>query len=292
MTTAAPADLPFAAPTHPYDGLPMVVISGVGRSGTTALRKSLGLHPRLHSTGHENNIVYDVLALARLNCTAPSRRFAMLVDDPTYDAHFRALLLGLLWPRPRTDPGRPDALLALSDLTPDRADYLVRLVPGVRIVYLVRNGIEVIASRLRYDGFRHFTFEQNCDTWSGAHDMARWGEPCGNFHLLRHERLLPPHGPERTLNELLSFLGLDPNPTVLAHLRDTAYHPTSEAKPTQTPAEILASRAERWADWSDLQRGYFERSCSATMEHFGYPVPWHAGAPVIARNISARAGVA
>lgn len=62
---------------HPYDVLPLLLISGVGRSGTSALRFSLGVHRDVQYTGTENNIIHDVMTVALRNCTMASRKTAM-----------------------------------------------------------------------------------------------------------------------------------------------------------------------------------------------------------------------
>ena len=113
-------DAPWRTARHPYESVPLIVISGVGRSGTTALRESLGLHPDVHSTGRENNIIYDVAdtALAAIDSavahavkerglgtwvgSAAVARAARM--NPTYAPDPHALPLAMLAPAER----RPD----------------------------------------------------------------------------------------------------------------------------------------------------------------------------------------
>ncbi len=261
---------------HPYANVPLVLISGVGRSGTTALRESIGLHPEIHSSERENNIIYDVLDTALRNCTVQSRRYAMRVTDDEYDGAFRRLLLSLLWPAPRACA--TSRLLAFSDLTPERADYLVRLFPGVRIIYVVRNGIEVIASRMRYDGFRHQPFDTHAAVWSLAQHMARWGQDRADFQLIRHENVIAEGGPERETGRICDFLEIPFAPGCAENLRRRNYHPTPELKPGAGSAP-LASRAQRWRDWSEEQLGIFESKCADAMSYFGYERPWTADGP-------------
>jgi hypothetical protein len=261
---------------HGYSSVPLVLISGVGRSGTTALRESLGLHPDVHSTERENNIIYDLLDVAHRNCTAQSRRYAMRVSDADYDAAFSRLVLSLLWPTPR-EPA-PSRLLAFSDLTPDRAGYLVRLFPGVRIVYVVRNGIEVVASRMRYDGFKHQPFDAHAGVWSRAMQMAQWGEQRDDFLLVRHENLIADTGPEDETARICRFLALPYAEACARNLREKEYHPTPERK-AAAPA-LLARRSQRWRDWSPDELDVFDATCSEAMDYFGYERPWRPGSLV------------
>lgn len=265
-------------PSHPYDHVPLTVLSGVGRSGTTIVREALSRHPDLDSTNLENNMLLDVLEAAHRNCTIPARRHAMRVADKVYDAHFRSLVLRLLWPRPRHECDRPTRLLAYSNLMPDAADYLVRLFHNVRIIYIVRNGIEVISSRMRFEHFRHKEVESHCSTWCGAHDMARWGEGRREFLMVRHEWLAERNGPDRMMGAILPFLGLRDHAPCVEAFGEGLIHPTSdrhaaaiEAKNVQ---DALRERAKRWRSWSDEERAAFTSRCAKAMAYFGYEVPW------------------
>ncbi|MHC4141730.1 MAG: sulfotransferase [Planctomycetota bacterium] len=264
--------------THAYDDIPLVVLSGVGRSGTFALRDALGRHAQVHSTGSENNILYDLLSTAQRNCTIEARRIAMQVDQATYDRLFHDLILNLLWPEPRTE--LPRQLLAFSNLLPDRAAYLCRLYPGqvgaakVRIVYLVRNGIEVVSSRLRFGNFVDLPFRQHCEVWARSVEMAEWGRDRDDFLLLRHERLLVAETLSESLDAFWTFAGLPAEPKIFERLLNVCYHPTSEDD-ANSPGETLRKRADRWRDWTDEQRRTFADVCGETMRYWGYEMPWH-----------------
>lgn len=270
---------------HPYGDIPLIVLSGVGRSGTFAVRDALGLHPRIHSTGTENNIIFDLLDAAHRNRTIEARRVAMKVDDATYHRRFRELILNLLWPEPRPEP--PLRLLAFTNLLADRAEELCRIFPGVRVVYLVRNGIEVVSSRLRFDSFAGLPYQQHCRVWSRSVEMAEWGRDREDFLLLRHERLLAPETLAETLDTLWSFTCLPPEPRCCDRLLKTCYHPTSDDGKDRPPGEVLRRRADRWRDWTDEQRQTFAEICGDAMRYWGYEMPWDA-APALSRTAGAR----
>ncbi|MBX3360240.1 MAG: sulfotransferase [Phycisphaeraceae bacterium] len=286
----AQAPLPSTRPpTHPYDRVPLTILSGIGRSGTTILRQALSKHPDLDSTNLENNIILDLLEAASRNRTIPSRFHALRVPEAIYEAHFAALLLRLLWPCPRART--PERLFAYTNLTPQGADQLLRLFPHARIIYIVRNGIEVVGSRLRFAPFSSRDVGSHAQTWRTAHDMARWGEHRPEFLLVRHEWLLAPDGPERMMRAILPFLGLPHHTPCTDHFRSELVHPTSdrpdsilEAK-ARTPASqntpinlSLSDRAERWKDWNPDDRLAFDQTCAEAMAYFGYTVPWNTTA--------------
>jgi hypothetical protein len=258
---------------HPYEGLPLVLACGVGRSGTTALRHGLSAHPDVHSTGNENNIVYDVLATARHNCTFPSRKATMHVARPAYDRQFRLLLLNLLWPEPRRGRRRPQALLASCDLTAERADYFVRAFPGGRMVYIVRNGIAVVASRMTHPNFEPDGFEAHCRRWRAARDMAEWGEGRDDFLLVRQEDFLAVETAEAAVREMLGFMRLRECRACVEVLTKRRFHPTEAKGEGEAAGQDLEKRKERWRLWTEEQREMFREICGPAMEYFGYEMP-------------------
>lgn len=262
----------MTSPAHPYADTPLILIGGIGRSGTTALRTSLGLHRSIHSTERENNIIQDVLAAALDNCTIPSRVYGMRVDQETYNGQFRQLLLSLLWPEPREAPTAAAArLLAYSNLQPRTAAYLADVFPESKIIWIVRNGIEVIASRMRYKGFADQPFEEHCRVWNRSMEMARWGEGSDSFLLVRHETLLTRDGVEREFGRVFEFVGLEADEGCIEGMVTERHHPTDDA------AADLAERSERWWDWSEAQREVFVSLCGEAMAYFGYRIPEPSG---------------
>lgn len=269
--------LRWTAPLHPYTNIPLTLLTGVGRSGTTALRESLGRHPDLHSTERENNILYDLLGVAQRNAASPSRRYAMRVDDRGFALAFQQLVLSLLWPSVREHP--PARLFAFSNLTPELAAYLTSVFPASRIMLIVRNGIEVVASRMRFESFRHLPFESHAAVWQCTAELARWGEGRPDFLLLRHERFIAPGGASGELSRISEFLGLPDHPACAETLAGTTYHPTSDPAATlATPAsgDSIHLRRERWRLWSSAQVQTFTQTCAGAMRYFGYELPWNS----------------
>ncbi len=259
---------------HPYEGLPVILAAGVGRSGTTALRHALEAHPLLDATGCENNIIFDVLETARQNCTYPSRRGTMRVARPAYDRQFRLLLLNLLWPEPRRGQARPRMLLAATDLTVDRAEYFAEAFPGGRIAYIVRNGIEVLSSRLTHPNFKDVPFEEHCRIWQRAAELAAWGGERADFALVRHEALLQPDPARAAIAAMLVRLRLPFEEACVSVVTKKQFHPTAFSAESTADAADLTRRQERWRLWTDDQRRVFETLCGKAMQSLGYALPW------------------
>ena len=262
---------------HPYSKVPPILVSGVGRSGTTALRLSLGLHPKIVYNMAENNIVMDLLATGLRNCTYPSRKASMQMSQRKYDKTFRNTLLSVLFPQPAPFRPLPKAWMAHSDITLPLAGYLRQLFPALRIVYIVRNGIEVVSSRMLFEGFKDRPFEWQCEVWGKAAEMIRWGTTQDHFFLIRHEDLLSQNTSSRVLDNLWTFLGLKPEQRCADALRNQRYHPTKSPLEAAAAEDNLQTRAQRWQFWSEAERQCFTAHCAEAMTFLGYDLPWQSG---------------
>jgi len=252
------ADITPMESPHPYEDLPMLVLTGVGRSGTTALRKALSTHPGIISTGHEHNVAFDVLECARRNRTEFSRRYAMQTSDARHDALFRGLLFDLVFPDPQpAAQGR--CTMLFTNLFPETATYLTEAFPKAKIVCLVRDGVEVIASRKKHEHFGGDDFERHCRIWTNAADMLAWSQGRDDAMLIRHEHLRA--DPELLCARIASFVGLENDAGAAKHLCEHTYHPTNHDGPA-------------WASWSSAERRTFEEICSQSMKKLGYTIPW------------------
>lgn len=259
---------------HPYVKTPPLVLSGVGRSGTTALRMSLGRHSNIVYNGAENNIVMDILQTALHNCSYPSRKASMQMSPSRYNKAFRNLILGMLYPRPVLRITKTGRWMVSTDITPPLAEYLKELFPEMRLIYLVRNGIEVVSSRMVFDGFRERPFSWQCEIWARAEPMIRWGLEQDYFYLIRHESLLDRESVSQVFGDLWRWLGLKDDSRCLETLTGSIYHPTSFANEDSSKACDLRNRTSRWEFWDDEQRDIFVKHCSSAMAFLNYKIPW------------------
>lgn len=264
---------------HPYVAVPPIVLSGVGRSGTTALRMSLGTHPDIIYNRAENNIVMDILQTGLHNCTYPSRKVSMQMSQCRYDKAFRNLILNVLYPRPPLAMTLPKRWLTSTDINPCLVRYFRQLFPDTRLVYLVRDGVEVVSSRMVFDGFKDRPFTWQCEVWAKAEEMIRWGVGEDYFYLIRHESLLEPKSIQRVLSDLCSWLGLKYDTQCAEALSNNTYHPTTFGGEAASAARDLHSRKSRWEYWTDEQREIFVKICSSAMDYLGYEIPWCARTP-------------
>ena len=148
------------------------------------------------------------------------------------------------------------------------------------IANIFRNGIEVVASRMTHSHIgTRFDFEQHCVAWSHALDSIQWGAEKPNFVPFPHHDLLDVKSTESLFQQVLDQIEIaDPQPCVgFVHSNVINTNNSPKLQPT-TGADStnanLASRSERWRDWSQEQRQVFETKCGEAMSQLGFKVPW------------------
>jgi hypothetical protein len=252
----------------------MVLLTGVGRSGTRAVHRALGSHLAIDSTDCENNVLGDVLEASWRNCTMRSRVEAMRAARNDYLAHFRALLFSLLWPE--TDFSAPEMVMAYSALpSVEVAEHYFDVFPGGRLIALIRDGVEVVALRMLHDSFGAQPFENHCMAWTRQAQIAHWAESRRGATILRHERLLNRANAEKSLSAVWSLLRVEPCQSAIDLLVSAEpVHPTQHPSENAIEASDLQARRNRARHWCDEQREVFEELCGEMMQTLGYSLPW------------------
>ena len=258
--------------------------AAIGRSGSTILRRSIGLHPDVYYNGKENNLIQDIAEVAHRNCTQHSRVVAMEVDQPTYNAAFGNLICSLVWPDQELCK-RPVHFAAINP-TESNLDYLGEMFPEFKLVCLVRNGIEVVCSRLKFDSFSHLDFRSHCQTWMRIEQMLEWGEKNPDrFFLFRHEWTYEPKLIESKIDEMFRWAGMRSSQAVIDNILNV-----NDCMPTtQAPKEFVQmtererrdyfrAKGERWRSWKAEERNDFVEICGGLMKRLGYPIPFEGSA--------------
>jgi len=258
-------------------------LCGVGRSGTTVFRTALGQHPEIYYNGKENNAVHEILNVAQRNCTMASRKYAMEVDQNRYDEIFRQTIEALTWP----DAGQRDLPTRLAAINPagEQLDYLRQVFPGSKIICLVRNGIEVVSSRMAFESFSKNSFESHCNVWNRSCPVIEWGQNNpDHFRLFRQEWFYQGDVLRERLNEMFDWANLCPSDLTLNHITQTLPHPTSGgdtiasedfgATSDDEKERYFLSKRDRWKSWGADQREMFAGTCGDFMKTLGYEIPW------------------
>ncbi len=260
---------------HPLENIRLILVTGQGRSGTTVLTKALAAHPDIYSNRVESNVMLQVLEVVQTNLTKKSHVAQMQVTRERHDLLFRCLLLHLQFPVENSDfPQKPSAISTYSAIRPDLTEYASAIFPGMHFVCIVRNGIEVVSSRMAHRNMRVHAFDDQCRAWAVAPKMVRWGEGRTDFSLIRQEQLLDPESCRATFSDLFEQVGLDDHPGSADYVMENQWNQTVIEAEVEADRGDLNKRNERWKFWDDNQRQTFVDICGSSMEYFGYEIPW------------------
>lgn len=261
-----------------------VFVVGCPRSGTTLVGRCLGGHPDL-ATGDESIVLTDFWRmLIELHFGANPRAWAPLRDVvplpefvETIGAFTDRVLRGFLRDR---DPSRTRYV----DHTPWYAGcipLLDALYPDCRVVHVVRDGRDVVASLSRsYElGFAWCgaTIARRASVWTRLVGAALHHGPrlSGNRYLeVRYETI--ERDPEGTLRHIVEALGERWHAGVLEALAVAHASPSRADAPLATRARdgtvSLRPRAARARDetWSDDDREAFARVAGTLQSRLGY----------------------
>lgn len=264
---------------------------GAGRSGTVALLRALGTHPEILSiAGGEIPILMSIGRVAYLlehgeqkeyfleQTKVPQKYFysklRRLCFESSIGPHYgyRKLIKAILknptgYIRKRywcvkTFPGEEAALGLLS------------LYPLARFVYLVRNGINVVHSRTKFQHFRDREFAEHCRSWSAAVNRFEYLQDFGAALLVQQEELVDVPG--RTTQKICTHLSVSVDDRPVDYLKNTLVHSLSDEETHESVdvKKILNSRAPVYETWTEDQQKIFKDICGNTMEKLKYELPF------------------
>ncbi len=286
---------PEPPPQAPYTSLPdfsanLVLVVGVGRSGTTALHQALGYHPDLIDAPSEAPLERSI-AVAHGTMIDRPAKFVTYVKRQTKVpwTHVQLSRRNMIF---EAAFGTPAGAPILDRRAADRGDVddatrWVAKVGGIsrkgllgfndvfedfRTVYIHRSGIDAVASRTKFYGFSDKSFAENCETWARtALDMDTVTNN-SRATVVKHSDLL--RHPEDLFDAVLAGLDLGPSAAPAAHARESITHPTQDADGQQSVRDHFDARAPAHETWTDEEKRTFVEICGPSMERLGYDIPF------------------
>jgi hypothetical protein len=268
-----------------------VFLVGAGRSGTIALFRALGTHPEILSIpGGEIPILMSIgRAASPLDHGKQKEYFLEQTKIPKqyYYSQLKRLcfessvgpyygyrkLIKTMIKSPskylrkrywcvKTFPGQ------------EAAQGLLSLYPRARFVYLVRNGINVVHSRTKFQHFQDREFAEHCQTWSSA--VTRF-EYLLNFEaavLVQHEELV--EDPGRVIQKICTHLAVSSDDSPASYLKNTLVHSLSDEQTRESVdvKKIMDARSPVYEDWTKEQQNIFKDICGNAMEKLKYEIPF------------------
>lgn len=258
-----------------------IFVYGIGRSGTSALLRALGEHPDFDASsasGEAPFIGRFIEFLDEFEVNSPVHEYNVAnykLDEASRSRVFARMLAALhCSPERKKDPKR--FWTSKVSFNARSVDRLETIFPRFGLLYIVRNGVEVVNSASKFSGFQSMSFEQLCVRWVGSARQTRFAEARSDVAMMRHEDLIA--DPHRVLGDAFRKLNVPasdrPAEFIATNVFNSSFSPTERDGDASVARDTLADRrAGAWEAWTDEERSTFLRVCEDEMRRLGFEVP-------------------
>lgn len=257
-----------------------IFVSGIGRSGTSAVLASLAEHKSMHNyprVGEAPFITSFLNFLVDYEDKSPNAEYNKknyrLSDSERGNAMADFMVLNQCG-RKLEEESEKKFWITKTSLLETSFEKAEEVFGEVRCVYIMRNGIEVINSARKFVGFKNLTFTEHCKRWMDNIEYCRYlhGRPlCA---IVEHGKLVK--DPVATYRKIFEEIGLEDDPApanwIASNLFNSSFDETSKGIAT---SKVFDNRTmEAWNEWSDEERAEFIETCDPIMQEFGFLRPY------------------
>ncbi|CAJ0573368.1 unnamed protein product, partial [Mesorhabditis spiculigera] len=198
---------------------PFIFIGGVPRSGTTLMRAMLDAHPDVRC-GEETRVIPRILGL-RGQWRKSDREWNRLqqagVTNEVINAAVASFIVQIIAGHGAAAP----RLCNKDPFTMKSAQYITEIFPNAKMLFMIRDGRatvhSIISRKVTITGFDLSDYRQCLQKWNAAiQAMLEQCNAVGDKCLKIHYEQLVLH-PEKQMREILNFLDLPWNSSVLHH---------------------------------------------------------------------------
>jgi hypothetical protein len=257
---------------------PVLMIHGIyQRSGTVYLGELLRLHPKIHAYPND---VWEIPLLQNIEglLQMQSAFFQEYVQNKDrLDSAFLLPLLGASFLRYMHSFADPSKVLLLKQPSVRNLCFFNALFPDEKLVLLIRDGRDVVASVIRT--WPEIPFETACNKWNEAalqiiqfQNMSEEFQP--SHIVVKYEACVA--DPEGTTRKLLEFCGLDASVYPFEAIPDLPLRGSSKTFSKghvswePKAKEDCFQLAGAWTEWGACQKRLFETIAGDSMRAFGY----------------------
>ena len=257
-----------------------ILISGIGRSGTSALLQALATHSEIYTAEkigeapfvssflnflvkfeNESPIVEYNLKNYRLDAEKRQKVFADFIMMNQCGDSIDLNESGKKYWIAKTSLGK-------------RAYAKAQEVFGeIRIVYIMRNGIEVVNSARNFEGFSDLNFRQLCTRWRENIENSEFQFDLPLVSVVKHDELVAQ--PETAFTEIFADLCLSDDPKPAEFINTNLFNSSFDEKSKDSKAkESFKNRLNAWDSWTDEEQQMFIDECDFLMEKYNFIRPY------------------
>ncbi len=257
-----------------------VFISGIGRSGTSAVIKSIAEHHEVvkpDRVGEAPFIGHFVKFLHDYEDVSSAREYNLknyqLCEKQRAEEFSRLLAMLQYGTDISQDHVGGNHWVAKVSLPEHHFRKAQAVLGDVKIIYVMRNGIEVVNSAKSFHGFADLSFEQLCTRWVENIEQCRYVHTDPNCAVVRHDKLVSdPHAVYEAIFEKLGMAS-DSGPAdfISTNLFNSSFDKTSELEST---VSVFNERLKCWDDWTDEEQQIFKTICDEKMVEYKFERPY------------------
>lgn len=269
---------------------PLFVVS-CGRSGSTALCRSLGRHPQILMAEREAPLFDSIGKTASMYAEGKASNYiqaSVRISEWRFKDQLRTQCYTQVFGPDLGFDYNPFHVFDKKSLysmnnhvlfwgaktfpCEKSAKGLTWLYPKCKFIYLFRNGVDVVYSMCRYGSFAKLSFEQRCRFWATAvanYQYLLHNERCVS---IRFEDFL--NDPARIFSDIYNHLGIIHDPSAIMFAQTNHINPLDQPSVKRNPKNEILKRRESHLSWSANEKNIFKEICSEAMDCLGYEMPF------------------
>jgi len=258
-----------------------IFVTGIGRSGTSALLKCLVYHKNVIEPevlgeapfiGHFVNFIHTYE-------NGPDREYRLknykLETEARADAFGEMLYKLHIKPKDKAAAAANTAKYWPAKAFPNRKNFKAfqNIFPGMKMLYIMRNGIEVVNSTRNFHGFSNLSFEDCCRRWAGSIQANQFMENRADVAFIMHHHMVT--DPVAVLGDAFSKLGMAKDSKPGEYIKSNIFNSSFDSKESNIDAErhFQGRLQAAWDAWTSEEQKLFIKLCDSYMQTYSFALP-------------------
>ena len=144
------------------------------------------------------------------------------------------------------------------------------LYPKAKIIYIYRNGIDVVYSMTKYGTFSTRDFETLCKLWDNCINKFSFLLDFPDSITVRYEDFL--NSPKIVFRQICDFLNIENDNRPEEYTANNMLHPLDKGHLKKNPRDEMKKRVPAYSIWTQNQKEIFKKTCSNSMNKMNYDI--------------------